>query len=376
MIIGIPKEIKDNENRVAATPESVKAFSDSDHYVMVETSAGVGSGVTDREYEDAGGQIIRSRVELFARADMILKVREPLPPEYELLKENQILFAFILPARDRELTQVLMDRKVVTIAYEEVQADDGSFPLLASMSRIAGKLGVFIGAQYLQRTHGGRGILLGSVPGVSPPNVTVFGGGTVGTNAALTAAALGAQVVILEIKQDRLRYLKENLPSNATALMSTPAAIREKIREADLLINAAIWPADAKTHLVTRDMLALMKPGSVIVDVSAQENGAIETSLVRTHSDPTYEIDGIIHYCVQNMPGAVPRTATPALVSAVLPYALTIADKGWQRALRENSALLRGLCFAGGYVTHSETARAQGLECHPPDAVLELGNGT
>lgn len=372
MIIGIPKEIKDNENRVAATPESVEAFYDSNHHVMVEASAGAGSGIVDREYEDAGGQITRSSAELFARADMILKVREPLPPEYELLKEDQILFAFILPARDRELTQVLMDRKVVTIAYEEVRTDDGSFPLLASMSRIAGKLGVLIGAQYLQRTHGGRGILLGSVPGVSPPNVMILGGGTVGINAAFTAAALGAQVVVMEVKQDRLRYLEEKLPSNATALMSTPAAIRERIREADLLINATIWPADAETHLVTRDMLALMRPGSAIVDVSAEESGAIETSVVRTHSDPTYEVDGILHYCVQNMPGAVPRTATPALVSAVLPYALDIADKGWRQALRESNALLRGLCFAGGYVTHSETARTQGLEYHPPQAALEL----
>ncbi|MHC4464463.1 MAG: alanine dehydrogenase, partial [Planctomycetota bacterium] len=272
---------------MAATPESVRVFCDSSHHVMVESSAGVGSGIADQEYEDAGGQIMRSRADLFAQADMILKVREPLPPEYELLKENQILFAFILPARDRELTQVLMDRKVVTIAYEEVQTDDGSLPLLASMSRIAGKLGVLIGSQCLQRTHGGRGILLGSVPGVLPPNVMILGGGTVGTNAAFTAAALGAQVVVMEINEDRLRYLKENLPSNATALMSTPAAIREKIKEADLLINATIWPADAETHLVTRDMLALMKPGSAIVDVSAEENGAIETSVVKTHSDPT-----------------------------------------------------------------------------------------
>ena len=371
MIVGVPKEIKNNENRVAATPESVKAFCDSGHGVMVETSAGAGSGIADQEYEGAGGRILQSEAELFAQADMILKVREPLPPEYGLLKEDQILFAFLLPARDPELTRVLMDGKVVAIAYEETRTDDGSLPLLASMSRIAGKMGVLIGAQYLQQTNGGRGILLGKVPGVPLPNVMVLGGGTVGTNAALAAAALGAQVVVMEVREERLRYLNENLPSNATAVMSTPDAIREKIKEADLVINATVWPADAKTHLVTRDMLSVMKRSSVIVDVSAEENGAIETCVVKTHTDPTYEVDGVLHYCVQNMPGAVPKTATPALVSAVLPYALEIADKGWRQALRDNSALLRGLCFAGGYVTHEETARAQGLKYCPPQTVLE-----
>lgn len=371
MIIGIPKEIKNNENRVAATPESVKAFCDSGHGVMVETSAGAGSGIADQEYEHAGGRVLQSEAELFARSDMILKVREPLPPEYELLKEDQILFAFLLPARDPELTSVLMDRKVVAIAYEETRTDDGSLPLLASMSRIAGRMGVLIGAQYLQQTNGGRGILLGQVPGVPLPDVMILGGGTVGTNAALAAAALGAQVVVMEVREERLRYLNENLPFNATAVMSTPDAVREKIREADLVINAAVWPADAKTHLVTRDMLSLMKRGSVIVDVSAQENGAIESSVVRTHTDPTYEVDGVLHYCVQNMPGAVPKTATPALVSAVLPYALEIADKGWRQVLRDNSALLRGLCFARGHLTHEETARAQGLKYRPPQTVLE-----
>ena len=372
MIIGIPKEIKDNENRVAATPESVRAFCEGHHHVIVGASAGAGSGIADEEYEKAGAQIVHSEAELFAEADMLLKVREPLPPEYGLLKENQILFAFILPARDPELTRVLIDRKVVTIAYEEVRTDDGSLPLLASMSRIAGRLGVLVGAQYLQRTQGGRGILLGAVPGVAPPNVMILGGGTVGTNAALAASALGAEAVVMEIKQDRLRYLKENLPANAIAVISTPANIEERIKEADLLINATIWPAGAKTHLVTRDMLALMKPGSVIVDVSAETNGAIETCVVKTHTDPTYRVDGILHYCVQNMPGAVPRTATPALVSAVLPYALEIADKGWQRALKENSALLRGLCSAGGYITHREAAKVQDLEYHSPEAALEL----
>jgi len=361
MIIGIPREIKDNENRVGATPESVKAFCNSHHSVMVEASAGAGSGIADEDYEKAGGQIIDNKAKLFAQADMILKVREPLPPEYDLLKEDQILFAFILPARDKELTRVLMDGKVAAIAYEEVKTDDGSLPLLASMSRIAGKLGVIIGAQYLQKTQGGRGILLGAVPGVEPTNVMILGGGTVGTNAAISAASLDAQVAVMEINQERLEFLSENLPPNATAIMSTPANIRERLKEADLLINATIFPADATTHLVTRDMLKLMKPGSLIVDISAEAGGAIETSVVGTHSNPTYEVDGILHYCVQNMPGAVPRTATPALVSAVLPYALEIADKGWKRALKENSALLRGLCFADGSVTHSETAKVQGL---------------
>ena len=372
MIIGIPREIKDNENRVGATPESVKALCDSQHKVMVEASAGTGSGITDQEYAEAGAQIMQSREELFAQADMIQKVREPLPPEFGLLKENQILFAFILPARDSELSRVLIDEKVVTIAYEEVRMDDGSAPILASMSRIAGRLGVLIGAQYMQKTQGGRGILLGAVPGVPAPKVMIFGGGTVGTNAALAASALGAEVVVMEKRPERVDYLKENLPANATALMSTPAAIEEKIRDVDLVLNATIWPADAKTHLVTRDMLKLMKPGSLIVDVSAEAGGAIETSIVKTHADPTYEVDGILHYCVQNMPGAVPRTATPALVSAALPYALEIANKGWKQALREDVALMRGLCFAGGRVTHSETARTQGLEYHLAESLLEI----
>ena len=372
MIIGIPREIKDNENRVGTTPESVKAFCDSQHQVMVEASAGAGSGITDEEYAEAGAQIMQSREELFAQADMIQKVREPLPPEFGLLKENQILFAFILPARDSELSRVLIDAKVVTIAYEEVRMDDGSAPILASMSRIAGRLGVLIGAQYMQKTQGGRGILLGAVPGVPSPKVMVLGGGTVGTNAALAASALGAEVVVMEKRQDRVDYLKKNLPNNATALMSTPAAIEEKIKDIDLVLNATIWPADAKTHLVTRDMLKLMKPGSLIVDVSAEAGGAIETSIVKTHADPTYEVDGILHYCVQNMPGAVPRTATPALVSAALPYALKIANKGWKQALREDVALMKGLCFAAGRVTHSETARTQGLEYHSAESLLEI----
>ena len=356
---------------MGATPESVKAFCDHDHRVIIEASAGAGSGIADQEYEKAGGQIISNRAKLFAQADMILKVREPLPPEYDLLRIGQILFAFILPERNPKLTQVLLNRKVVAIAYEKVRMDDGSLPLLASMSRIAGRLGVIIGAQYLQKTQGGRGILLGAVPGVEPTNVMILGGGTVGTNAAITAAALGAQVAVMEVNQDRLSYLTENLPSNAAAILSTPASVEEKLKKADLLINATIWPADAESHLITRDMLKLMKKGSVIVDVSAEANGAIETSVVRTHSDPTHEVDGILHYCVQNMPGAVPRTATPALVSAVLPCALEIADKGWRQALKENNALLRGLCTVNGRVTHAETARTQGLKYHQPQAALE-----
>lgn len=372
MIIGIPKEIKDNENRVGATAASVKAFCEAQHSVLVETSAGVGSGITDEDYAAAGAKIIKLKSDLYAQSDMIVKVREPLPPEFDLLEKDQILFAFILPARDAELSSVLIERKVVTIAYEEVRTDDGSAPLLASMSRIAGKFGVIIGAQYMQLTQGGRGILLGAVPGVPPPNVMVLGGGTVGTNAALTAAALGAQVVIIEKRQERLDYLNENMPPNVTALMSTPATVKEKVKETDLILNATIWPADAKSHLITRDMLGLMKPGSLIVDVSAEENGAIETSIVKTHTNPTYEIDGILHYCVQNMPGAVPRTATPALVSAVLPYALEIANKGWKQALRDNGALLRGLCFANGQVTHGEAARTQGLSYHSAESILGM----
>jgi len=370
MIIGIPKEIKDNENRVGATPGSVKAFCDSQHSVMVEASAGVGSGITDHDYAEAGAEIMDSRDELFSQAEMIVKVREPLPPEFDLLQEDQILFAFILPARDSELTRVLLDRKVITIAYEEVRTDDGFAPLLASMSRIAGRLGVLIGAQYMQKTQGGTGLLLGAVPGVTPPKAMVLGGGTVGTNAALAAAALGVRVVVMEKKQERIDYLRDNLPANATVLESTSDAMNREIKETDLVINATIWPADAKTHLVTRDMLKSMKPGSLIVDVSAEAGGAIETSIVKTHADPTYVVDGILHYCVQNMPGAVPRTATPALVSAVLPYALEIAGKGWKQALGDNSALLRGLCTAGGRVTHAEAARTQGLEYCPPQAAL------
>ena len=370
MIIGIPREIKNNENRVGATPESVKAFCDSRHSVMVEASAGAGSGVTDAEYAEAGAEIMRSREELFANANMIQKVREPLPPEYDLLQEDQILFAFILPARDSELSRTLIDRKVVTIAYEQVRMDDGSAPILASMSRIAGRLGVIIGAQYMQKTQGGRGTLLGAVPGVSPSKVMILGGGTAGTNAALAAAALGAEVAVIEKRRERVDYLKENLPSNVAVFMSSPAVVEEKIKETDLTLNATIWPAGATGHLGTRDMLKLMKPGSLLVDISAEKNGAIETSIVKTHTDPTYEVDGILHYCVQNMPGAVPRTATPALVSAALPYALEIANKGWKQALSENVALMRGLCFAEGRVFHSETARTQGLERHSAESVL------
>lgn len=370
MIICIPKEIKDNENRVAATPESVKAFCSLKHRVIIEASAGMGSGVSDEEYADAGGQIVQSKSDLYADANMILKVRELLPPEYNLIKEGQIIFSFLLPERNLELTRVLVDKRVVAIAYEKVMLDDGSRPILASMSRIAGKLSVFAGAHYLQQTQGGRGILLADIPGVKPPFVMILGGGIVGTNAATTAAALGAQVVILEINEDRLSYLKDTLPANVSAVISTPEAIRKNLREADLLINATIWPVDANTYLVTRDMIKLMKRGSVIVDVSAEKKGAIETYVQKTHADPTYEVDGVIHYCVQNMPGAVPKTATPALISAALPYALEIANKGWRQALKENLSLLRGLCFANGCVTHEGTAKVHGLKYYSSEVFV------
>jgi alanine dehydrogenase len=372
MIIGIPKEVKNNENRVGATPDSVRAFCKSQHRVLVETFAGLGSGISDEEYQRAGARIVNSKAELYSEAEMILKVREPLPLEYELLRKDQILFAFILLERDPELTRILTHREVVAIAYEKVKTDDGLLPILASMSRIAGKMSVFIGAQYLQQTNGGRGILLASIPGVETPGVMILGGGTVGTSAAITAAALGAQVLVMEINQERIDYINNELPSSITAIRSNRDEIEENLKRADLLINAATLPADSRNHLVTKDMLRLMKKGSVIVDVSAEKNGAIETYEPRTHSDPTYQVDNVIHYCVQNMPGAVPKTATPALVSAVLPYALEIADKGWKRALRENNAILRGLCTAQGYLTHEETARTQKLEYHSPKMLVGI----
>ncbi|MBD3182463.1 alanine dehydrogenase [Candidatus Poribacteria bacterium] len=370
MIIGIPKEIKNNENRVASTYNSVKELSGNGHRVLVETNTGFASGITDEEYTKAGAEIVNSGKEIYQLSEMIMKVREPLPPEFPLLRENQIIFAFLLPERDPEMTRAFIDKKAIGIAYEKVRKDDGSTPILESMSRIAGRLGVFMGAQYLQIINGGPGILLGSVPGTDPTSVMVLGGGTVGFNAAITAASLGARVFVMEIKPDRIDYLNKNLPDNAKAVKSIPEVINKQLAETDLVINATIWPADAKTHLITRDMLGIMKKGALIVDVSAEENGAIETSIVKTHTDPTYEVDGILHYCVQNMPGAVPKTATPALVSAALPYAMKIANEGWQKAMRDDKALLKGLCLVSGKVTHEETARTQNLEYYEPKSVI------
>ena len=367
MKIGIPKEVMDNENRVAITAEGVETLCQANHEVLLETWAGKGSGISDEEYEASGARVIEDKEALFDQADMILKVKQPVEAEFGFLREEQILFTFLYPETRPGLVKTILDKRITAVAYEEVRKEDGALPLLIPMSEIAGTMGILIGAQYLQTVHGGTGVALARIPGIIPPKVLILGGGTAGSSAAMTAAALGTQVVILEVNLNRLLRLAKEMPANVVVLTSNSANIRTYLPEVDLLINAAVWPPKGDTHLVTREMLSLMKRGAVIVDITADEAAAIETTTKKTHSQPTYVVDGVLHYCVPNIPGVVPKTSTPALSNATLPYVLEIANKGVRRALAENGALLRGLCFIDGKVTHQATAATQGLEYCPPE---------
>jgi alanine dehydrogenase len=370
MLVGVPREIKDRENRVAATPAGVHQYVVRGHSVLIETNAGVGSGFSDEEYSSAGAGIAATREEVFARADMIAKVKEPIAEEYELLREGQILYTYLHLAANEPLTRALIERKVAAIAYETVQLDSRQLPLLTPMSEVAGRMSIQVGAHYLERTQGGRGMLLGGVPGVPPANVVIVGGGVVGTNAAQVALGMGANVKIIELSIDRLRFLDQILLCRLHTLASNPFNTAAAVAEADLLIGSVLIPGARAPKLVTAEMVRTMRPGSVMVDVAIDQGGCFETSHPTSHSDPTFVVDGVTHYCVTNMPGAVPRTSTTALANVTVPYGLALANLGLKAAVRKDKALARGVNVLNGNVTHDGVATALGLPYVPLDDVL------
>ncbi len=370
MIIGVPKEIKSNEERVAVVPAGVEMLVQKGHTVLVQKNAGVGSGFSDEHYKSAGAEIVDSPGEIFERADMIVKVKEPLPEEYPLIREGQIVFTYFHFAASRELTEAIMRSKCVAIAYETVEAEDGSLPLLIPMSEVAGRMSIQEGARYLERLHGGIGVLLGGVPGVEPANVVIIGGGHVGTNAAKIAAGLGARVWIMDINLDRLRYLDDVMPKNVITVMSNPENIRKAIQTADLVVGAVLIPGAKAPRLVTRDMLKLMKKGAVIVDVAVDQGGCVETIHPTTHDDPVYEIDGVVHYGVANMPGAVPKTSTVALTNATLQYVMQIADTGYPDCFIKYPAIAKGANIVNGHITYKNVAEAFSLPYKPLSEVI------
>ncbi|MDX8362035.1 alanine dehydrogenase [Cytobacillus sp. IB215316] len=370
MIIGVPKEIKNNENRVAITPAGVVALTNAGHSVLVETNAGVGSGFTNEDYKTSGAQIIDSALKVWDSADMIMKVKEPLPSEYNYFREGLILFTYLHLAAEPELARALVDKKVTAIAYETVEVNR-TLPLLTPMSEVAGRMSSQIGAQFLEKPKGGKGILLGGVPGVSRGKVTVIGGGVVGTNAAKIAAGLGADVTIIDLSPERLRQLDDLFGNSIQTLMSNPLNIAEAVRESDLVIGAVLIPGAKAPKLVTEDMVATMKPGSVIVDVAIDQGGIFETvDHITTHDNPTYTKHGVVHYAVANMPGAVPRTSTIALTNVTVPYALQIANKGVGKAIADNTSLKLGVNVANGSVTYEAVAKDLGYEYISVDQAL------
>ncbi|MCX2740761.1 alanine dehydrogenase [Pontibacter anaerobius] len=370
MIIGVPKEIKNNENRVGVTPAGVIELVRNGHTVYVQSTAGEGSGFMDDDYTGAGATILPSIEEVYGIAEMIIKVKEPIESEYSLIKEDQLLFTYFHFASYEPLTHAMIKQKAVCLAYETVEKADRSLPLLVPMSEVAGRMSVQEGAKYLEKPLKGRGILLGGVPGVRPAKVMILGGGVVGTNAAKMAAGMGADVTILDNNLQRLRYLDDIMPANVNTFMSNEYNIRELLSTHDLIIGAVLIPGAKAPHLITRDMLKEMRPGTVLVDVAVDQGGCIETCKPTTHQDPTYIIDDVVHYCVANMPGAVPYTSTLALTNATLPYAIQIANKGWKKACADNAELLKGLNVVQGKVVYQGVAEAFGLEFVPAENVL------
>lgn len=370
MIVGILKEIKSEEHRVSMTPAGVEVMVKSGHEVLVEKSAGADSGFTVDAYTRAGAKIINTPEQIYAAADMVMHVKEPLPPEYDLIREGQIIFTYLHLAADEPQTRALIKSKAVCIAYETIQKADGSLPLLTPMSEVAGRMAIQEGAKYLEMAQGGHGILLGGVPGVEPATVVVIGSGVVGVNAAKMACGLGAKVYLLGRNLDRLRYLSDVMPANCFTLMSSPATIRKLVKKADVMIGAVLIPGAKTPKLVTRDMLKTMKNGSVLVDVSIDQGGCFETSKPTTHGNPTFVIDGVVHYCVANMPGAVAKTSTLALTNATLPYALQIANQGWKGAMQANEEIKLGANVIDGKVTYKAVAEAFGLGYTPVDELL------
>ncbi len=371
MIVGILKEIKAEENRVCMTPAGVEVMRQNDHEVLVEKNAGQGSGFQNSAYKKAGAEIINTPKEIFKRAEMVMHVKEPLPAEYDLIRKNQIIFTYLHLAAAEELTRVLIKSGSIGIAYETIQKEDGSLPLLTPMSEVAGRMAIQQGAKYLEMAHGGHGVLLGGVPGVDPGTVVIIGGGVVGTNAAKMACGLGAKVYILDMNLERLRYLSDVMPSNCFLLMSKPTTVRRLIKEADVVVGAVLIPGAKAPRLITREMLKTMKKGAVLVDVAIDQGGCFETSKATTHGEPIYEVEGVVHYCVANMPGAVPKTSTLALTNATLPYAVEIANKGWKKAMQQNAEIKYGANVVKGKVTYEGVAEAFGLEFTPIDKLVK-----
>ena len=371
MIIGVPKEIKNNENRVGLTPAGVAELRKNGHSLFVQAGAGEGSGFADAEYETAGATLLPTIADVYGQSDMIIKVKEPIAEEYALIKENQLLFTYFHFASGEELTHAMLERKAICLAYETVELPSRALPLLIPMSEVAGRMAPQEGAKYLEKPLKGRGILLGGVPGVKPAHVLVLGAGIVGTQAAKVAAGLGAQVTIMDISLNRLRELDDFMPKNVVTQYSNEYNIREAIKTADLIVGAVLIPGAKAPHLITRDMLKTMKPGTVLVDVAVDQGGCIETCRPTTHENPTFIIDDVVHYCVANMPGAVPYTSTLALTNATLPYAVKLANLGWQEACRRDAALRLGLNVVHGEVVYKGVADAWNLPLVDVDSVLE-----
>jgi alanine dehydrogenase len=361
MIIGVPKEIKNNENRVALTPAGTQELVKRGHTVYVQTTAGASSGFGDDEYVKAGAKLISTAPEIFSLADMIMKVKEPIEQEYKLIKKDQLVFTYFHFASYEPLTRAMVTSGAVCLAYETVERADGSLPLLIPMSEVAGRMAIQEGAKYLEKPLKGRGILLGGVPGVKPAKVLILGGGVVGTNAAKIAAGMGAEVTITDVNLTRLRYLDDVMPRNVHTLVSNEYTIREMVKDHDLIVGAVLIPGAKAPKLVTRDMLKTMRPGTVLVDVAVDQGGCIETCTPTTHENPTFIIDDVVHYCVANMPGAVPYTSTLALTNATLPYAIRLANQGWKNAAQESSELRSGLNIIHGDVVYKAVADAFNL---------------
>ncbi|MBA4537123.1 alanine dehydrogenase [Bacillus aquiflavi] len=371
MRIGIPKEIKNNENRVAMTPAGVVNFVHFGHEVFIETGAGAGSGFTDDDYINAGGKIVNTAEEAWSM-DMVMKVKEPLQSEYKYFREGLLLFTYLHLAAEPELTKALIENKVIAIAYETIQLPNRALPLLSPMSEVAGRMAAQVGAQFLEKVYGGKGILLAGVPGVQRGKVTIIGGGMAGTNAAKMAVGLGAKVTIIDLNPERLRQLDDIFGSDVTTLMSNPYNIAEAVKESDLVIGAVLIPGAKAPKLVTEEMIKSMKPGSVVVDIAIDQGGIFETTdRITTHDNPTYEKHGVVHYAVANMPGAVPRTSTLALTNVTIPYAVQIANKGFKQACLENEPLLKGINTLDGFVTFKAVAEALRFEYADAKTVLE-----
>ncbi len=374
MLIGIPREIKDQEYRVALTTGGVESLVHAGHRILIEAGAGLASGFADDQYCEAGATVVGAAAEVWSQAELVIKVKEPLPTEYDRVRPGQLLFTYLHLAADRNLTQALLDRHVTALAYETVQRPDGSLPLLTPMSEIAGRMAVQIGAHYLEHTHGGRGILLGGVPGVRSGSVVIVGAGVVGTNAAQVALGLGARVTIIDINIDRLRYLDQVMPGSLETIASNRRNIWEAVRRAELLIGCVLVPGAKAPTLVTEQMIAQMTPGSVVLDVAVDQGGCVETIHPTSHTAPTYTLHGVVHYAVPNIPGAVPRTATYALSNATLPYITALANRGLVGAIAQDPALGRGVNICAGRITHRAVAAAFGMEYTSLDEAFKLAH--